>query len=259
MLDMYIAGFLLYSALASSLLSIRGQAEAGQVLKDLFSALWRSDTNTFAFLESLDADLFGGSVALMTMLLAAFGFTLCFLNLIIGVYCNLYSNLQGKAGLLHLKHRTSLTVSYLLEPVWPKEPIALQADYTDEDDDHNFTDLMRDAEGFILRRWQPETWLLLLSILLIIIWLLGAGLVSNERRAVMLAPVLSVALVTLQASQIPDDNMNIDIKLNGLEQNAENLQHDEDGQDLETDDEEDVYGSMRRRNSDGAMEGLDHA
>jgi hypothetical protein len=101
--------------------------------------------------------------------------------------------------------------------------------------------------------------LLLLSILLIIIWLLGAGLVSNERRAVMLAPVLSVALVTLQASQIPDDNMNIDIKLNGLEQNAENLQHDEDGQDLETDDEEDVYGSMRQQNSDGAMEGLNLA
>merc|ERR1712224_1103463 len=112
MLDIYLIGALLYGAILSCLLTIRGHANGYFVMKDLFSAVVRQDTNVFPFLESLDSNLYNGTVAISILVMTAFVFTLFYLNLIIGVYTTIYANLQGKATLLHLKHRTVLTCQY---------------------------------------------------------------------------------------------------------------------------------------------------
>eukprot|EP00929_Paragymnodinium_shiwhaense_P021194 TRINITY_DN13888_c0_g1_i3.p1 TRINITY_DN13888_c0_g1~~TRINITY_DN13888_c0_g1_i3.p1 ORF type:complete len:1011 (+),score=158.72 TRINITY_DN13888_c0_g1_i3:101-3133(+) len=111
--------FLLYLALVCTLLSLRGHTPWASVVHDTFLAVFLADTGMYERLEELDAQLFSSCVSKFLMYLSSIMFTLIILNLVIGVYSNVYSEIEQNSYLLFLRSRAEISTRYLMEPVWP--------------------------------------------------------------------------------------------------------------------------------------------
>jgi len=196
--SMLFVGAGLWSAFLVPLLSLRGKASGWQVAKSLFSSMARADTNVLPFLEGLDEGSMIGEVACeFIMGLVAVMFTICYMNLLIGMYGSVYAARESKSHLLFARARFHMAERYLLEPVW------------------NLT-----GDSWFTRQSTAECgahgWTLLpflLSALCFALWLLAVYLVLPLEAAGLL---FAASLLLLQAGMMQNWKFNNDIDMNGL-------------------------------------------
>eukprot|EP00427_Karlodinium_veneficum_P059050 CAMPEP_0169397408 /NCGR_PEP_ID=MMETSP1017-20121227/51974_1 /TAXON_ID=342587 /ORGANISM="Karlodinium micrum, Strain CCMP2283" /LENGTH=230 /DNA_ID=CAMNT_0009502089 /DNA_START=38 /DNA_END=730 /DNA_ORIENTATION=- len=145
------------------------------------------------------------------MILAAFVYTICYMNLIIGVYCSLYASVQAKATLIWLRVQAMTSFQYTLV-----------------------------FEGYDV----SPRYAMLLGSFLVILWAGGVSYCSKE-AGLWLSPLLTIAQVIIQAASVKTRNVNIDIKLNGLEDSSEEEKHHT---------AEDSYAALPRDNVVAALD-----
>lgn len=175
-------GFFFFMAFLTPLLSMRGKVSALRVAHDLFSSMVRSDTNTLPMLEGLDQDSgLATAVCQATMFLVAVIFTMCYMNILIGMFCSVFSSIESRSDLLFVRTRISVCERYLLEPVWPSEST----------------------------RQLP----FILAFCLLVIWLLLV--LFWESYFVVPGVLLATSLILAQAGLVQNDVMDADIKQNG--------------------------------------------
>jgi len=197
--SMLFVGAGLWSAFLVPLLSLRGEASGWDVAKRLFSSMARADTNVLPFLEGLDSgSLLGELTCEFIMGLVAVMFSICYMNLLIGMYGSVYAARESKSHLLFARARFHMAERYFLEPVWKLTG------------DSWFTRQSTAECG------APHGWTLLpflLSALCFALWLLAVYLVVPLGVA---GSLLAAFLLLLQAGLMQNRNFNNDIDNNGL-------------------------------------------
>lgn len=198
-------GFFFFMAFLTPLLSMRGKVSAPRVAHDLFSSMVRSDTNTLPVLEGLDPESgLATAVCQATMFLVAVIFTMCYMNILIGMFCSVFSSIESRSDLLFVRTRISVCERYLLEPVWPS--------------------------------WSTRQLPFILALCMLVIWLL---LVSfwESYRIVVGGVLLAASLILAQAGLMQNDVMDADIKQNGYHMFTDAAEDSDDARLLEDPDD----------------------
>lgn len=186
------------------------------VSEGLFFSMWAADGNSFGGLRNLDN---GGDLTLALLMMAIVCFTVCMLNLMIAIFSQVYREKQADYYLLFLQHRCLMIEQCLLRPVWRFECSGLirpgcflydfmlkisgacsgtSAVHVGEDDNDHHHD--HHDNGQDIEEAPPSLLPYVLSGLFFALWLVLGVVTEPGCSGILLAVLLSVALVLLQSA-----------------------------------------------------------